>query len=69
VYLLEMSSVNITASSGPCELLAEVTTFLGLVLIFVVPEETLALRKSDATRTALGHFNGHFFSADASVPW
>jgi hypothetical protein len=64
-----MSLVNITASSGPCELLAEVTAFLGLVLIFVVPEETLALRKGDATRTALVHFLGRFFFTGASIPW
>lgn len=33
VYLLEMSSVKIVASSGPGELLAEVILFLELVLI------------------------------------
>jgi hypothetical protein len=32
-----------------CELIAEVTPFLGPVLIFVVSRETLAPRKADAT--------------------
>jgi len=49
VLFLEMSSVNITASSGPCELVAKVALLLWLMPIFVVSSESLSLHEITVT--------------------